>query len=304
MAKPKHLLGIKNLSPDQIWDFLKAAKAHKPKVSNLTQRDHSHQHTSITTLFYENSTRTKMSFLLAAQYLGAYADDLNISTSSVQKGETLIDTGLTLEAMGVNAIVIRHSMVGAAHLLANNLNCSIINGGDGSNEHPTQALLDAFTMWEHKGDFTGLNVTIVGDIASSRVARSNIFLLSTMGANVTVAGPATLLNSNMTALCPRLKITTDVNQAVKNADVIMALRVQLERHKAGQFPSLAEYNQFFGVSMDTLALAKKDAIIMHPAPVNRGVEITSQVMDCDASVIYPQVANGVAVRMGILDILL
>ena len=293
------MLGIRDLAPTEIMDLIKAAAKQKLKVHDKNLRDDSLKGVSLTTLFYENSTRTKMSFLLAGEYLGAFADDLNISTSSVAKGETLIDTGLTLEAMGTNVIVIRHGMTGAAHLLAQNVKCAVVNGGDGSNEHPTQALLDAFTIWENKGEFKGLNVTLVGDIANSRVARSNVFLLNRMGANVTLAGPATLLNGNMAAL--GAKISTDVRQAVKDADVVMGLRVQLERHKACHFPSLAEYSTFFGVSMDVLSYAKKDAIVMHPAPVNRGVEISSEVMDCAQSVIYPQVGNGVAVRMAILE---
>ncbi|MCL1787098.1 MAG: aspartate carbamoyltransferase catalytic subunit [Defluviitaleaceae bacterium] len=297
----KDLLGIRDLSREDIFTLLEAAKKQKPKVKNRHLRDHTLAGASIATLFYENSTRTKMSFLLAGEYLGAYADDLNIATSSVAKGETLIDTGLTLEAMGVNAIVMRHSMTGAAHLLAQNVKCSVINGGDGSNEHPTQALLDAFTIWEHKQDFEGLNVTIVGDIANSRVARSNIFLLTKFGARVTLAGPATLLNGNMRTLGANM--TTNVAEAIQNADVIMGLRVQLERQK-GQFPSLAEYAKFFGINLELLRHTKKDAIIMHPAPVNRGVEISSGVMDCEASVIYQQVENGVAMRMAILDTLI
>jgi len=254
------------------------------------------------TVFYENSTRTVMAFLMAGEYLGITAKDLNVATSSVTKGESLIDTGLTLEAMGVNAIVLRHSMAGSSHLLARNVSCAVINGGDGNNEHPTQALGDAFTIMEYKQDFEGLEVAIVGDIANSRVARSNTFLLTKLGANVTVAGPATLLNGNMRAL--GAKMTTDVSAAIKNADIVMGLRVQLERHKAAHFPSLAEYSKFFGIDLDVLKHAKEDAIIMHPAPVNRGVEITSEVMDCPASVIYEQVTNGVAVRMGILEMLI
>ncbi|MCL2285683.1 MAG: aspartate carbamoyltransferase catalytic subunit [Firmicutes bacterium] len=298
----KDLLGIRDLSQEEIFCFLEAAKKQKEKVKNRHLRGNSLTGASIATLFYENSTRTKMSFLLAAEYLGAYADDLNISTSSVAKGETLIDTGLTLEAMGVNAIIIRHSMVGSAHLLAQNVKCSVINGGDGSNEHPTQALLDIFTMWEHMHEFKGLNVTIVGDVANSRVARSNIFALNKLGAKVIVAGPATLLSGNMCAF--GVTVTTNVADAVKNADVVMGLRVQLERHKACQFPSLHEYAHFFGINTELLKHTRKDAIIMHPAPVNRGVEISSGVMDCEASVIYRQVENGVAMRMGILETLI
>jgi len=295
----KDLLGMRNLSREEIFQYLEAAKAHKAKVRNKHLRDNSLAGTSLTTLFYENSTRTKMSFLLAGEYLGAYADDLNIATSSVMKDETLIDTGLMLDAFGTNIIVLRHSMVGSAHLLARNVKCAVINGGDGSNEHPTQALLDLFTMWEYKHDFEGLNVTIVGDIANSRVARSNIFALTKLGANVTVAGPATLLNGNMRAL--GAKLSTDVKDAIKKADVIMALRVQLERHKASQFPSLHEYSKFFGISNEVMKYAKENAIVMHPAPMNRGVEISSQVVDSGASVIFEQAENGVAIRMAILE---
>jgi len=298
----KDLLGIRDLSREDIFNFLNAAKKHKEKVKNRHLRDNSLAGASLTTLFYENSTRTKMSFLLAGEYLGACADDLNIATSSVMKDETLVDTGQMLDVFGTNAIVLRHSMVGSSHLLAQNVSCSVINGGDGSNEHPTQALLDAFTIWEYKHNFEGLNVTIVGDIANSRVARSNIFALTKLGANVTVAGPATLLNGNMRALGATL--STNVADAVKNADVIMALRVQLERHKACQFPSLSEYAKFFGITTELLKFAKEGAIIMHPAPMNRGVEISSEVIDSGASVIFEQAANGVAMRMGILETLL
>jgi len=298
----KDLLGIRDLSRDEIMQFLTAAKAQKAKVKNKHLRDHSLAGASLTTLFYENSTRTKMSFLLAGEYIGMFADDLNISTSSVMKDETLIDTGKMLDSFGTNAIVIRHSMVGSPHLLAQNVSCCVINGGDGSNEHPTQALLDAFTIWEHKHDFKRLNVTIVGDITNSRVARSNTFALTKLGANVTLAGPATLLNGNMRALGATL--STSVIDAVKNADVIMGLRVQLERHKACQFPSLHEYTKFFGITTEVLKHAKEGAIIMHPAPMNRGVEISSEVIDSGASVIFHQAQNGVAMRMGILETLL
>jgi len=297
----KDLLGIRDLSKDEILYLLKTAKRLKPKIRNKNLRDDSLKNTSIATLFYENSTRTKMSFLLAGRYLGTHADDLNISTSSVAKGETLIDTGLTLEAMGVNVIIIRHSMVGSSHLLAKNVGISVINGGDGSNEHPTQALLDMFTIQEHGRDFNGLNVTLVGDIANSRVARSNVFALVKLGANVTLSGPATLLNGHMRSL--GAKVLTNVAEAVKDADVVMGLRVQLERHKACQFPSLHEYAKFFGVNNEILKYAKKDALIMHPGPVNRGVELSSEVMDGESSVIYDQVENGVAVRMAILETL-
>ena len=298
----KDLLGIKDMSKEEILYLLKEAGKHKPKVRNKTLRDSVLKNTSLTTLFYENSTRTKMSFLLAAEYLGAYADDLNISTSSVSKGESLVDTGVTLDAMGTNIIVIRHGMSGAAHLLARNVKASVINGGDGSNEHPTQALLDMYTIWEKKGEIKGLNITIVGDIANSRVARSNIFGLVRMGAKITLAGPATLLSGNMKALGVET-ITCDVASAIKNADVIMGLRIQLERQKAIQFPSLHEYARFFGINQEMLNAANKDALIMHPGPVNRGVELSTDVIDSDKSVIYEQVENGIAMRMAILEYL-
>jgi len=298
----KDLLGIRDLSKDDILQFLREATQQKPKIADLTKRDDALKGASVTTLFYENSTRTKMSFLLAAEYMGAFGDDLNIATSAVNKGETLIDTGMTLDAMGTNAIVIRHGQTGAAHLLAKNVRASVINGGDGSNEHPTQALLDMFTIQEHKGGFENLNVTIVGDIANSRVARSNIFGLTKLGAKVTLAGPSTLLNSNMRAL--GVDITTDVRAAVKNADVVMGLRIQLERHKAGNFPSLTEYAKFFGVTNEMLMDAKKDVLVMHPGPVNRGVELSTDVVDGERSVIYQQVANGLAVRMAVLHLLI
>ena len=294
----KDLLGIRDLSAAEILSLLEMARQEKPKIRNKDLRDDSLKHLSLTTLFYENSTRTKLSFLLAGEYLGAHADDLNISTSSVSKGETLIDTGITLDRMGTNIIVIRHGMTGAAHLLAKNVSASVINGGDGSNEHPTQALLDLFTIQENKGGFKNLKVTILGDIANSRVARSSVFGLLKLGADVTLAGPSTLLPGSMEAL--GLTITTNIAEAIADADIIMGLRVQLERQKAIYFPSLVEYARFFGVGEKLLQQAKPDALIMHPGPVNRGVELSTGLIDGDRSVIYDQVENGIAVRMAIL----
>ena len=299
--RKKDLLGIKDLSAREIMCLLEMAKNEKPKIKNKQLRDSSLKNLSLTTLFYENSTRTKLSFLLAGEYLGAMADDLNIATSSVSKGETLIDTGLTLDRMGTNVIVIRHGMVGSAHLLARNVSASVINGGDGSNEHPTQALLDMFTIQEYKGDFKNLKVVILGDINNSRVARSNIFGLTKLGADVTLAGPATLVSRNMEEALG-VVVTNDVTEAIKGADVIMGLRVQLERQQ-GNFPSLAEYSHFFGLSAEHLKFAKEDALIMHPGPVNRGVELSTDLIDGDRSVIYDQVENGIAVRMAILKYL-
>ncbi|MCL1987116.1 MAG: aspartate carbamoyltransferase catalytic subunit [Firmicutes bacterium] len=301
MQTKKDLLGIKNLTAEEILMLLKMAKAEKPKVKNPMLRDDSLRQISMATLFYENSTRTKLSFLLAGDYLGAITNDLNISTSSVAKGETLIDTGLTLDSMGINIIVIRHSMAGSAKLLAENISAAVVNGGDGSNEHPTQALLDLFTIWEHKGSFDNLKIAILGDINNSRVARSNVFGLTKLGANVTLAGPATLVSSNIAHL--GVTITNDITKAISDADVIMGLRVQLERQKAAYFPSLPEYANFWGLNESHLKYAKPDAIIMHPGPVNRGVEISTNLIDGNRSVIYPQVENGVAIRMAVLKYL-
>lgn len=299
--KKKDLLGIRELTPIQINHLLDLAKEEKPKINNKNLRDDTLKNLSITTLFYENSTRTKLSFLLAGDYLGAKTNDLNIATSSVAKGETLIDTGLTLDSMGINVIVMRHGMTGSAHLLARNVNASVINGGDGSNEHPTQALLDMFTIKEHKGGFEGLKIVILGDIANSRVARSNVFGLTKLGADVTLAGPSTLVSNSMEAL--GVTVTNNVKEAIRDADVIMGLRVQLERQKASYFPSLAEYAHFFGLNADHLKYAKEDALIMHPGPVNRGVELSTDLIDGERSLIYNQVENGIAVRMAILKYL-
>lgn len=302
MMRKKDLLGLRDMPANEILHLINMAKDEKPKIKNKNLRDDSLKNLSLTTLFYENSTRTKLSFLLAGEYLGAMADDLNIATSSVSKGETLIDTGITLDRMGTNVIVIRHSMVGSASLLAKNVTASVINGGDGSNEHPTQALLDMFTIQEYKGRIDGLKVAILGDIANSRVARSNIFGLTKLGAKVTLAGPSTLVSNRMeTSL--GVTVTNDLKEAIKDADIIMGLRVQLERQKACNFPSLSEYARFFGMNSEHLKYAKDDALIMHPGPVNRGVELSTDLIDGERSIIYDQVENGIAMRMAILKYL-
>jgi len=295
----KDLLGIQPLSAETIRHLLTSARRHKAKVRDPAQRDDTRKHVALNTLFYENSTRTKMSFLMAGEYLGAKAADLNVATGSVCKGETFLDTGKVLDRMGIDVLVVRHGMAGAPHLLARNVRACVVNGGDGSNEHPTQALLDALTILEHKGSFTGLNVAIVGDIANSRVARSNVFLLKTMGASVTLVGPATMLSAELATL--GAAVTTDVRQAVRDADVVMALRIQAEREKGSKFPSLTEYARYFGVNASVLEGARPDALVMHPGPVNRGVELTADVIDGARSVILDQVENGVAVRMAVLE---
>ena len=301
MYNRKDLLGLRDLCEDEIMSILETAKNMKEKIDNPKLRSDELSQSSIVTLFYENSTRTKMSFMLAGDYLGAMVKDLGVATSSVSKGESLIDTGVTLDQMGINVMIIRHQMTGAANILAKNVKASVVNAGDGSNEHPTQALLDLFTIMEYKNKFDGLNVTILGDIAHSRVARSNVFGLKKLGANVTLAGPSTLVSSSMKSL--GVEVTTDIPRAIENADVVMGLRIQFERQKNMPFPSLREYSSLFGVNDEILKYAKKDVLVMHPGPVNRGVELSTEVIDGKNSVINVQVKNGVAVRMAILKLL-
>lgn len=301
MFKRKDLLGLRDLSEDEIMTILETAREMKVKIDDPSKRCETLKQSSIVTLFYENSTRTKMSFMLAGDYLGAMVKDLGVATSSVNKGESLIDTGVTLDQMGINVMIIRHSMTGAANILAKNVKASVVNAGDGTNEHPTQALLDLFTILECKKRFEGLNVTILGDIAHSRVARSNVFGLTKLGARVTLAGPSTLVSNSMKSL--GVDVVTDIPRAVENADVVMGLRIQFERQKAMPFPNLREYSNLFGVNSNVLKYAKDDVLVMHPGPVNRGVELSTEVIDGKHSVINVQVKNGVAVRMAILKLL-
>ena len=240
-----------------------------------------------------------MSFELAAKYMGGTVANMSASGSSVEKGETLIDTGVTLDQMGVDVIVMRHGMSGAPHLLAKHVNASVINAGDGMNEHPTQALLDLFTIREHFGRVEGLKIAIIGDVLHSRVARSDAYGMLAMGAQVHFAGPSTLLPDGFAQI--GVQVSTDIREALKNADVVMGLRIQKERQQSGLFPSIREYNKFFGISVQELKLAKPEALVMHPGPVNRGVEMSSYVIDGTNSVIDEQVQNGVAVRMALLD---
>lgn len=297
----KDLLGIKELSKDEIMYILDHAKTMKYILSQNAKKTPHLQGKSIVTLFYENSTRTRLSFELAAKYMSAVAANVTASGSSVAKGESLIDTARTIDRMGTDVIIIRHSASGAPHLIAENVKSSVINAGDGMNEHPTQALLDMFTILEKKGHFDGLKVALVGDVAHSRVARSDIYALNKLGASVTVGGPKTLLPPNVDAL--GVKAYHNVEEAIDGADVVIALRIQQERQKKGLIPDLREYTRFFGIDEKRFALAKKDAILMHPGPVNRGVELTTGVMSLDRAFIDEQVTNGVAVRMAVLNIL-
>lgn len=298
----KDLLGIQSLSAEEITEILDRADHWKRMIlEQPSKKADALAGKSIITLFYENSTRTRLSFELASKYLSAVAANITASGSSVQKGESLLDTARTIDRMGTDVIIIRHQNSGAPHLVAQHVGASVINAGDGMNEHPTQALLDALTIRDKKGKFQNLRVAILGDVAHSRVARSNLYLLQKMGASVIMAGPSTLLPRGLESL--GCEVTCDVEEALRGADVVINLRIQLERQKSGLFPSVREYSKHFGLNAARLALANKDAIVMHPGPVNRGVELTSEVADCDRSFIDEQVTNGVAVRMAALDLL-
>ncbi len=301
ILKSKDLLGLKDLTTEEIEYILNTAKTMKLIVTSKNKKAPHLQGKSIITLFYENSTRTRLSFELASKYMSASAANVSASSSSVSKGETLIDTGKTIDMMGTDVVIIRHPMSGAPHLLARSINASVINAGDGMNEHPTQALLDMYTIIEKKGSLKGLKVAIIGDVYHSRVARSNIWGMTKLGAEVCVAGPSTLLPPEIEKT--GVKAFNTVQEALIDADVVMGLRIQLERQKKGLFPSIREYSRFFGLDEKRLKLAKEDALIMHPGPVNRGVELSSGVVDGDRSLINEQVQNGVAVRMALLYLL-
>ncbi len=296
----KDLLGLSDMSAEGIERILQEARMMRFCFDKKSFNTNYLQGRSMVTLFYENSTRTRLSFDLAAKYTQATAATIIANTSSVSKGESLIDTAKTIEAQGVDFIVIRHSVSGAPHLMAKNVSCSIINAGDGMNEHPTQALLDIFTIMQKKGRIRGLKVAIVGDIAHSRVARSNIYGLTTLGAQVSVGGPATLIPPGLERLGVSVYHTS--HEAVIDADVIIVLRLQLERQKQALFPSTSEYARFFGINKKRLALAKPDCLLMHPGPINRGIELTSEIVDGAQSVINEQVTNGVALRMAVLHL--
>ena len=301
MLKTKDLLGMRETSAEEIHEILTTAELMKMVVTSNNKKTPHLQGKSILTVFYENSTRTRLSFELAAKYMSGVAANMSASSSSVSKGETLIDTAHTLDYMGTDVMILRHPMTGAPHLMAKNVKASVINAGDGTNEHPTQALLDMYTMKERFGGIEGLRVAIVGDASHSRVARSNIYGLTKMGASVVIAGPPTMIEPDLDKL--GVETTSDVDAAVKGADVVMGLRIQMERQKKGLFPSVREYHKFFGLTPERVAMARKDALIMHPGPINRGVEISSFVADAPNSAIDTQVMNGVAVRMALLFML-
>lgn len=299
--KHKDLLGIKELSADEILYILDQAAIMKQILMQDVKKTPHLQGRTVVTLFYENSTRTRLSFELASKYMSANAANITASGSSVQKGESLIDTARTLDAMGTDVIVVRHQMSGAPHLIAKHVKASVINAGDGMNEHPTQALLDMFTMREKKGHIDGLTVAIIGDVAHSRVARSNLYGLTRLGATVRMAGPSTLMPRRLELL--GATVCDTVEEAINGADVVMCLRLQKERQQSGLLPGMREYSKFFELDANRLQLAAPDALVMHPGPVNRGVELATEVMDTSHAVIDEQVTNGVAVRMAVLNML-
>ena len=301
MLKDKDILGLREMPAEEIDEILDVGMNMKKLLKQNIKKLPHLQGKSVTTLFYENSTRTRCSFELAAKYMGAHVVNISADSSSVKKGETLVDTGKTLDAMKNDIIVIRHPMGGAPALLAKTVKAHVVNAGDGMNEHPSQALLDMLTMRENFGSISGLKVAILGDISHSRVAKSNLFGLKKLGAEVTMYAPRTLIPTGIERM--GAKICHSREEAVEGADVVMGLRIQLERQHAGNFPSLGEYSKFYGVSEALMKYAKPNALVMHPGPVNRGVELTSGLIDGETSRIEEQVLSGIAVRMSMLFLL-
>jgi aspartate carbamoyltransferase catalytic subunit len=301
MLRRKDMLGLIDVSAEEIDEILALAEKMKARVRKGDKKMADLRGKTATVLFYENSTRTRTSFEQASKYLGATTVNIVAGNSSVAKGETLVDTGKTLDAQNNDFIIMRHPMGGAPYLLAKTVKASVLNAGDGMNEHPSQALLDMLTMKEYFGKLDGLEVAIVGDIKHSRVAKSNLFGLQKMGAKVRLFSPETLMPTAIEKL--GAKVCKSREEALDGADVVMGLRIQLERQQAGNFPSLGEYAAFYGVDEKALQLAKPNAIVLHPGPVNRGVELTSGVIDHERSRIEDQVLSGVAVRMALMYLL-
>ena len=304
MDKPfrrRDLLGIRDLTAAEIIGILDTAENFREISDREIKKVPTLRGKTVINLFFENSTRTRTSFEIAAKRLSADAVNISVSSSSVSKGETLLDTALNLDAMAPDCIVVRHSSAGVPYQLAKVSRAAIVNAGDGANEHPTQALLDAMTIREHKKKIQGLEIAIVGDIIHSRVARSNIHLMTKLGAKVRVAGPGTLVPGDFQYLVDKnLEVCPNLEQAIKGADVVMILRIQRERQDSAYFPTLREYAIHYGLTNERLKLAKKDAIVLHPGPMNRGIEISSEVADSSRSLILDQVKYGVAVRMAVL----
>ncbi|OHE60719.1 MAG: aspartate carbamoyltransferase [Thermodesulfovibrio sp. RBG_19FT_COMBO_42_12] len=301
MVNRKDLLGIKELSVPEINLILDTAAGFKDVLGRDIKKVPTLRGKTTVNLFFEPSTRTRTSFELAAKRLSTDVINFSVPTSSVVKGESLIDTALTVQALGADFIIIRHSSSGVPHLLSKKLRASVINAGDGTNEHPTQALLDAFTIKEKKGEIEGLTVAIVGDIAHSRVAKSNIYCLTKLNARVRLIGPSTLIPDEIEGM--GIDVFHKMEDGLKNVDVLMMLRIQMERQGKGFFPSTDEYSKNWGLTLERLSLAKDDAIVMHPGPMNRGIEIASEIADGPKSVILEQVTNGIAVRMAVMYLL-
>jgi aspartate carbamoyltransferase catalytic subunit len=297
----KHLLGIEELTTEEICLILDTAESFREVSAREIKKVPALRGKTVVNLFYEASTRTRTSFEVAAKRLSADVLNISTSTSSVVKGETLVDTVHNLEAYQIDILVIRHACSGAPHFLAKHARASVINAGDGLHEHPTQALLDMFTIRQHKGRIEGLTVVIVGDIYHSRVARSDILALKKLGAKVILCGPPTLVPRDFAEM--GVEMTYDVEKAIADADVIYSLRMQFERQQANFLPSIEEYIRLFGLTTERLKKAKPDCIVMHPGPINRGIEMTSEVADSPRSVILEQVTNGVAVRMAVMFLL-
>jgi aspartate carbamoyltransferase catalytic subunit len=297
----RHLLGIEPLEPAEIETILDTAQGLREVLDRPIKKVPALRGKTVVNLFYESSTRTRSSFEVAEKVLSADSLSITAAGSSVTKGETLLDTARNLEAMRPDLIVMRHAASGAPHFLARHCRSGIVNAGDGAHEHPTQALLDALTLRQRKGRLKGLRVAIVGDITHSRVARSNLWLLTKLGAEVVLCGPPTVIPPGIEAMAP---VTSRIEEAIEGADAVMMLRIQLERMTGGFFPSLREYHLRFGLTEERLRRARKDVLVLHPGPLNRGVEIASEVADGPYSVILDQVTNGVAVRMAVLLLLL
>lgn len=293
----KDLLALETLSSHELWEILKRGDYYRNRLDRGEKAGSELQGWTVANMFFEASTRTRMSFELAAQYLGAHVINFTHQGSSLVKGESLLDTAWNIEAMAVDCMVIRHGTSGAVKLVADNVRSSVVNAGEGRHEHPTQGLLDILTIWRHKGRIEGLKVVIVGDVLHSRVARSNIFGLTKLGAQVVVTGPATLLPE--TKDWP-VEVETDINKALQGADCVNVLRIQMERQEQGLFPTKKEYFSFWGIDQNSLT---EDMLLLHPGPMNRGVEISGRAADGPNSVILDQVTNGVAVRMAVLSLL-
>ncbi|NQU41975.1 aspartate carbamoyltransferase catalytic subunit [bacterium] len=301
IVRRKHLLGLEEMSREEILLILQTTRSFKQIFTRSVKKVPTLRGKTVVNLFFENSTRTRTSFELAAKRLSADVVNFAVSTSSVTKGETLLDTARTIEAMGADFIVMRHRASGAPWYLSQRIRASVLNAGDGTHEHPTQGLLDAYTIMEKKGRFEGLKVVICGDIVHSRVARSNIWALTKLGAKVTIVGPRTLIPRSFAEY--GVTISYDLKEAIRDADVINLLRIQMERQQRNLFPSIREYRLLYQINEQRLNLARPDVLIMHPGPINRGVEISQGVADGPASAINEQVTNGVAVRMAALYLL-